>query len=218
MKRKSVGVVVFFLRVGWVNLLLRGCLIFSIFINWNVGRLLSCWGIVTHRPVVEGKKEILIKGGGNEHLNPRIYFVLFFWDIHQQQLRSGRRRIHFSTGRSCWFLTRMESENLSPSPDPDTAADVRSEEAASIFFFLLLLRSDGAPAAWLNAVTPTFAALPRRPSFWTLPRLTSQRTDKWIDRVKMAEEVQPQAWKWLTFPPPHHHPPPPPTSKSNWVE
>lgn len=37
--------------------------------------------------------------------------------------------------------------------------------------------------------------------FWTSPQLTSHRTDKWIDCIKMAEEIQPQAWKWMTFPP-----------------
>lgn len=47
--------------------------------------------------------------------------------------------------------------------------------------------------------------LPHTGHFWICSLLTSRCTDKWIDSGKMAEEIQPRAWKWLTFP---LHPPP----------
>lgn len=47
MKRKSVSVVVFLfpLKLDEENLLLRGCLMFPFFINWNVGRLSAAGGL-----------------------------------------------------------------------------------------------------------------------------------------------------------------------------
>lgn len=84
----------------------------------------------------------------------------------------------------------------------------------------LLVRSDGAPAAWLNAATPILAAPPHR-AFLNFSLLTSHHTDKWINSVKMAEEIQPRAWKWLAFslqwPPPILTPTLPP-NKSHWLE
>lgn len=145
----------------------------------------------------------------NVSFNPRISF----WDnIHNGSIQAGAGSFFFpDTPVDSWPVRGVQARTYLrlQTPTQRQMSGLRKQPA------FLLVRSDGAPAAWLNAATPVLAAPPHR-AFLNSSLLTSHCTDKWIDSGKMAEEIQPRAWKWLTFP--LHPPPPPPHNKSNWLE
>lgn len=178
---------------------------FSNLIWFKCGPTLGCWGTVTHWPAVETK---LFAKKKKVPFNPRISF----WDnIHKGFIQ---RLDSFFTGHSCWFPTRVwsASGNLSLSPDSNTAADVRSEEAACLFIGVIRGRSVRL-RDWMLRLPSS--PLSHTGHFLNLSLLTSHRADKWIDSIKIAEGIQLQDWKCLTFP---LHRPTPPPSKSNWLE
>lgn len=129
----------------------------------------------------------------------------FLWDnIHNGFIQAGAGS--FFPGHS-WPIRGVQARTYLrlQTPTQRQMSGLRKQPA------FLLVRSDRAPAAWLNAATPILAAPPHR-AFLNFSLLTSRCTDKWIDSGKMAEEIQPWAWKWLTFPLQPLH------NKSNWLE
>lgn len=145
-----------------------------------------------------GDKSIL-KEKKNVSFNPRISF----WDnIHSGFIQAGAGFFFPpDTPVDSWPVRGVQARTYLrlQTPTQRQMSGLRKQPA------FLLVRSDGAPAAWLNAATPILAAPPHR-AFLNFSLLTSRCTDKWIDSGKMAEEIQPRAWKWLTFP---LYPPPP---------
>lgn len=183
--------------------------LFNCFIWLKCGQTL--WGIVTHWPVVEAKKKkILSKEKMFTSVQGFPSEIIF---TSNSSVQAGAGFIFYRTlllipdPYGEWELICLQT------PTQRQMSGLKKQPA------FLLVRSDGAPVAWLNAVTPTLTGLPHR-VFLNLPQLTSHRMDKWIDCKKMAEEIQLQAWKWMSFPPRWllAPPPPPSSSKSNWLE
>lgn len=155
----------------------RGCLVFH-FIWFKCGPTLGCWGIVSHWPVVETKlfskkkKCLSIQGFLSE--------IIFITASFRQGLAS------FFHGHSVdsWPVRGVQARTYLrlQTPTQRQMSGLRKQPA------FLLARSDGAPAAWLNAATPILAAPPHR-AFLNCSLLTSRCMDKWIDSGKMAEEI-----------------------------
>lgn len=177
-----------FYEPGMIETPFRGCLMFPFYLIEmlaNSGGLysLTCCG---------GKKNSFSQIN-KEMCTPTLGFLSEIMFMRRAPFR--RRLDSFLTGHSCWFLTvwRVRTYLCLQTPAQRQMSGLRKRPA------FLLVRSEGVPAAWLNDVTHTLATLPHR-AFLNLPQLTSQRTDKWIDCIKMAEEIQTQDWKWMVFP------------------
>lgn len=130
---KSVSIVVFPYR--WMIESPQWLFNFSSLLYSIVDKLSAAGGLQLTDLLWRQKNSLQVKKCASQSKD----FLLRYYSPVTAPFRQGLDS--FFTGHSCWFLTRMESENLSLSPDPDTAADVRSEEAACLFIGAIWRRS-----------------------------------------------------------------------------
>lgn len=163
-------------------------------------------------PTCCGRKKNSYKGGeGNEHLKPGIFFFFLRYSPATAPLRQETDPFFYGTlllipdpyGRVRTYL-RLQT------PTQRQMSGLRKQLVFYLFIYLFSSWCDLTALRlpdWMPWLPPSPVSHTGR--FWTLPQLTSQRTDKWIDRVKMAEEVAATGLKMADVS--SSPPPPPPT-------